>query len=206
MDMHAPDNWFEAIYADSDTSGKGVPWATLKPAPLLVSWLDRAQPAGHGQRAMVVGCGLGDDAVEMARRGFDVTAFDVSASAIELARERHHDRAVSWHVAELFSLPTTWSQAFDVVVEHRTIQSLPPAWQAAGQAAVADLVAPGGSLVLVADLRPDGAPQDGPPWRLRPAELAALASAGLEQTHEERLAVDHAPGRERLRRIYRRPT
>ncbi|MBD3220501.1 methyltransferase domain-containing protein [bacterium] len=200
----APENWFEDIYADSDISGKGVPWATREPAPLLVQWLDAAHPTGHGEAAMVVGCGLGDDALEMARRGFTVTAFDVAESAIELARERFGELAVDWHVGELFDTPTSWSRAFDVVVEHRTVQSLPPQWQDRGQAAIADFVAPGGQLMLVADLRPAGAPKDGPPWRLRPEELDALAAAGLQLEHERQVPVAHEPTRTRLLRVYRR--
>ena len=205
MTGHAPENWFEDIYAASDASGKGVPWATLAPAPLLVEWLDRAHPTGHGETALVVGCGLGDDALELARRGFTVTAFDVAATAIDLARERYGELAVEWHVGELFDLPPSWRGFFDLVVEHRTIQSLPPDWQARGQAAIADLVRPGGSLALVADLRPAGAPQEGPPWRLRPEELGPLAAAGLALVEERRQIVRHDPVRERLRRVYACP-
>lgn len=201
----APENWFEDIYADSDTSGKGVPWATREPAPLLVQWLESAHPTGHGERAMVVGCGLGDDALEMARRGFTVTAFDVAASAIDLARERFGELAVDWHVGELFDTPAAWSRAFDVVVEHRTVQSLPPEWQERGQQAIADFVAPGGALILVADLRPEGAPKDGPPWRLRPEELEPLAIAGLSIQQERVVPVAHEPARQRILRVYRRP-
>ena len=152
----APDNWFEDIYANGDASGKGIPWATREPAPLLLRWLDAAHPTGHGERAMVVGCGLGDDALEMARRGFTVTAFDVAETAIELARERFGDLPVEWHVGELFETPPAWSRAFDVVVEHRTIQSLPPQWQERGMRAIADLVAPGGTLRYVVDVRNNG--------------------------------------------------
>jgi SAM-dependent methyltransferase len=200
----APDNWFEDIYADGDASGKGIPWATREPAPLLLRWLDAAHPTGHGERAMVVGCGLGDDALEMARRGFTVTAFDVAQTAIELARERFGDLPVEWHVGELFETPPAWSRAFDVVVEHRTIQSLPPEWQVRGQAAIADFLAPGGELVVVADLRPEGAPKDGPPWRLRPEELGELARCGLEPVHESTTPAPSDPSRSRLLRVYRR--
>jgi len=205
MAKDTPDNWFEDIYAQSDISGKDVPWATLEPAPLLLRWLDHAHPTGHGEVALVVGCGLGDDALELARRGFTVTAFDVAASAIDLARERLGDLAVDWHVGDLFALPLSWDKAFDVVVEHRTIQSLPPEWQQRGQEAVASTVAAGGVLVVIADLRADGAPQEGPPWRLRPEELAGLEAAGLMLEHEHIAPVMHAPDRERLLRTYRRP-
>jgi hypothetical protein len=42
--------------------------ASLAAHPALVSWLDR-QPSAGGATALVVGCGVGDDAEELVRRG-----------------------------------------------------------------------------------------------------------------------------------------
>ena len=204
MTDHAPENWFEDIYAGTDATGKGVPWAKLTPAPLMVKWLDRHRPAGDGARALVVGCGLGDDAVDLVRRGFAVTAFDVSASAIDLCRERFGDLPVRWHVTELFSPPADWSRAFDLVIEHRTVQSLPPRWQQRGMAAIADFVAPGGTLLVVADLRDEGTEPEGPPWRLRPEELDAFTGAGLRQGDLVVSNVPHEKTRQRVVADYRR--
>jgi SAM-dependent methyltransferase len=204
MSADAPENWFEDIYAGTDRSGRGVPWAKLVPAPLLVTWLDRHRPVPAGESALVVGCGLGDDAAELARRGFRVTAFDVAESAIRLCRERFPGLAVDWRVSELFAVPPQWRRAFALVVEHRTVQSLPPAWQDPGMAAIADFVAPGGTLLVIADLRPEGAPQEGPPWRLRPEELDGFVTAGLRQDTCERSQVRHEPQRQRLVATYRR--
>src|SRR4051812_27932902 len=62
--------WFEALYAQANDDAGVIPWADLRPNPNLIEWLDR-QPArdtrGHGGRALVIGCGLGDDAEELAR-------------------------------------------------------------------------------------------------------------------------------------------
>jgi magnesium-protoporphyrin O-methyltransferase len=52
----------------------------------LLSWL----PANlSGQRLLDAGCGTGALAVEAARRGAHVTAIDLSATLVELARVRH---------------------------------------------------------------------------------------------------------------------
>lgn len=204
MTPSAPENWFEDIYAGSDTTGQGVPWAKLVPAPLLVRWLDTAPPRRPGERVLVVGCGLGDDAAELARRGCRVTAFDVSASAIDLARQRFADLAVDWRVAELFALPDDWQRAFDLVIEHRTIQSLPPEWQARGMAAIAACVAPAGQLLVIADLRPPHSEPDGPPWRLRPEELDAFLDSGLNRQESRESGVPHDRDRSRLVQVYAR--
>ena len=55
--------WFEELYAQVESSGRSVvPWADLEANPNLVAWLDREQLDGAGKSALVVGCGLGDDA------------------------------------------------------------------------------------------------------------------------------------------------
>ena len=46
--------------------------------PNLSEWTDFRKVKAHGKRALVVGCGLGDDAEYLAEQGFSVTAFDIS--------------------------------------------------------------------------------------------------------------------------------
>lgn len=200
-----PHNWFEDVYAASDQAGTGVPWARLAPGAELVAWLDAQGSQGPGRTAVVVGCGLGDDAEELARRGFTVTAFDVAASAIALCRQRFPRSAVDYQVAELFAPPAAWLGAFDLVCEHRTVQSLEPAWQDRGMAAIARLARPGGEVVAVVDLRPEGAPREGPPWRLRPEELAGFLAAGLREVSYEDHPVPNGDGRHRATVHYLRP-
>ncbi|MDZ7952448.1 hypothetical protein [Nostoc sp. DedQUE09] len=40
------------------------------------------QPFASGQKALVIGCGLGDDAEALAHLGFEVTTFDISPTAM----------------------------------------------------------------------------------------------------------------------------
>jgi len=65
----------EEIYARAGDDLSSVPWARLAPHPLLMLWLDSPDwpgdcPARHadGGEALVIGCGLGDEAEELARR------------------------------------------------------------------------------------------------------------------------------------------
>src|ERR1700704_4366567 len=127
---------FENIYAQAGDDLSEIPWATLRPMPELVTWLDRQAPAA-GQTALVVACGLGDDAEEVSRRGFRVTAFDLVPAAIAHCRARFPDTAVDYQVADVFRLPAEWFQAFDLVMEVRTLQSLPLADRGAAAASIA---------------------------------------------------------------------
>jgi 2-polyprenyl-3-methyl-5-hydroxy-6-metoxy-1,4-benzoquinol methylase len=167
---------FEELYAEVGGDLASVPWARLAPNPALVEWLDR-RPGGG--RALVIGCGYGDDAEELARRGHEVTAFDVAETAIGWCRRRFPESSVDYRVADLFT--ERWETSFDLVVELYTIQSLPPAERRRVVAAVAAPVAPGGTLFVRCFARDDDAPVSGRPWPVSRAELAWFTEEGLAE-------------------------
>ena len=77
--------WFEDLYSLADEESSIIPWADLKPNPNLIDCLNQNGDA-HSGLAINIGSGLGDDAEELSRYGFKTTAFDISASAIAMAR------------------------------------------------------------------------------------------------------------------------
>ena len=189
LEAGAPTGWFEPLYARARRRRAGVPWAAGEPHPYLTDWLDQPVAAPSGSRAVVVGCGLGDDAVELARRGFDVTAFDVAPSAVAWARRRFRRRGVDWRVADLLDLPDDLVGGFDLVVEIRTVPSLPGLVRDVAMQAVGTLAAPSGIVLVVTLLAKSSevaAGTEGPPWPQAPSELAAYGLSGLT-----RLALEH---------------
>lgn len=179
------------MYAAAGDDLAALPWASLKPFPLLVEWLD-GKGAGVSGAALVVGTGLGDDAEELSRRGFEVTAFDLSPTAIERARGRFPGSSVDYRVADLLDLPATWRERFDLVVEIRTLQSLPIGDRAAAATAIAATVAPGGLLWLFALGRDSHRRGETRPWPVTSDELSVLEAAGLkwESRREDLLDAD----------------
>ncbi len=175
---------FQEIYARAGDDLRAVPWASLAPMPALVDWLDRQpRPREPGPaRALIVACGLGDDAEEVSRRGYQVTAFDLVPAAIAHCHERFPDSAVDYQVADVFRLPAAWQRRFGLVVEIRTLQSLPPDRRAQAAASIAATVAPGGRVFVHGLFRDDREPAGSRPWPLRPGDLAAFARAGLAET------------------------
>ena len=189
-------DWFEPLYAEADRDADAVPWARGGPSPLLLAWLDQPGLDVGGSDALVVGCGLGDDAAELARRGCRVVAFDVSSTAVAWARERFADTDVAgslvFRTADLLDLPTDLVASAGLVVEVRTVQSLSDDLRADAMRAIASTVAPGGLLVhvgLVATSPRAAATWSGPPWALSPDELRVYDEAGLD-----RLALAHPTG------------
>lgn len=168
---------FEDLYASVGDDLDQVPWARFAPNSTLAEWLDR-RPVGG--RALVVACGFGDDAEELARRGYDVTAFDLSETAIAWCRRRFPDSTVDYRIADL--LTAEWDQPFDLVVELYTIQSLPLADRRRVMAALAAPVAPGGTLFVRCFARADDEPVGLRPWPVSRAELAGLTEEGLAET------------------------
>jgi SAM-dependent methyltransferase len=143
-----PTGWFERLYALAGRGEGIVPWADMRPNPVLTAW---ARP-GSG-RALVVGCGLGDDAEHLAALGHSVTAFDVSETAVERARTRFPGSPVAYRAADLLNPPAEWSRAFDLVVEIYTIQVLRDGPRERAIANTASFVAPGGTLLVIAGAR-----------------------------------------------------
>lgn len=174
---------FDRVYAEAAGDDRRIPWTRGGPDPGLIAWLDSEASASlrAGCRAIVPGCGLGDDARELLRRGFDVTAFDFSAEAIAWAKRLDPSVADRFVEADLFSPKPAWLRRFDLVADCFCLQSMPAPMHEAAMAALANLLAPRGVLVVCGHCGEKPAAEvEGPPWPVMPAELVALAEgAGL---------------------------
>ncbi|MFO0873988.1 MAG: class I SAM-dependent methyltransferase [Phycisphaerales bacterium] len=212
LDPVPSDAWsrFESAYAEAEATNdlSKVPWEDGRPNPALVAWLDHAAPAvvRCGARVAVVGCGLGHDARELMRRGYDVTAFDVSPSAVRWAKRIDPENANCYFRANVLEPPPRWLHRFDLVVEVYTIQSLPPETRPAMMEAIARLVGMNGSMLVVCRAADEPVRRDdGPPWALTSAELLELATgAGLQSDGIESFVDDERPPRRRLRGLFHR--
>jgi SAM-dependent methyltransferase len=177
-DDDAPHAWFDRLYASAAEGSVTMPWDRDAPHWALVPWLS-AHPQLSG-RAVQVGCGLGADAEHLASLGFDTTAFDVSPTAVEIARGRNPGSSVDYRVADLLDLPDDLRDAFDVVVEIFTVQAVPRSVRAQMTDGVRSLVAPGGRIFVV-QARLAGDPDQGPPWPLDRSEMEAFGAEPFEQ-------------------------
>ena len=195
-------SWFERLYAQAADGHAVVPWDRRAPHPLLVEWIEQ-RPDLSGRRTLVVGCGLGDDAAYLAAQGYRVIAFDISGSAIDAARRRFPTSPVDFRVADLLNPPAEWREHFDLVVETYTTQSLPVRLRPTVVLHVGRLVAPGGTLLVLA-VAPDADEQsDGPPWPLSRTDIESFAVEGLKVVSVEEIRDSHET--HRWRAVFTRP-
>lgn len=198
--------WFEALYKESGGNNELVPWADLKPNRFFEEWAKRTGLRAERRKALVVGCGLGDDAVYLEDLRFDVTAFDISTTAIDWARKLHKERKIQFEVADLLQPFRGWLGAFDFVLEVYTIQPLPLEMRPKVIDAIASFLAPKGELVVVCRGREDNEEPDELPWPLSRKDLSKFEANGLVQTDFEEVFEDEDG--EPVRRFvvsYRRP-
>ncbi|MGH3447825.1 MAG: class I SAM-dependent methyltransferase, partial [Nocardioidaceae bacterium] len=106
-------------------------------------------------KALDVGCGEGADALWLTRRGWQVTAVDISSTALQRAADADTEGRVTWTPADLTTAPPPVG-AFDLVSAQYFRLPYQPDHTALG--GLLDAVAPGGTLLFAghdpADLSP----------------------------------------------------
>jgi len=123
---------------------------------------------------------MGDDAIELESLGFQVTAFDVSETAVKYCRERFSQSKVDFRQADLLEDQPQWQRKFDFVLEIFTVQALPPKYEREVIQNISNFVAADGQILVIAEVsREERSFENGPPWVLTPQHIDSFASCGL---------------------------
>ena len=97
-----------------------IPWRLDGPQPIIVELADAGEIAGP---VLECGCGLGDNALFLAGRGYPITAIDASPTVIEQDRAKAAARglAVDFRVADatvLDGVPNGFNTVLDSAMMH----------------------------------------------------------------------------------------
>jgi 2-polyprenyl-3-methyl-5-hydroxy-6-metoxy-1,4-benzoquinol methylase len=84
----------------------------------LISALDKIKTISNA-KVLEIGCGTGPISCFFAQRGYDVDGFDVSQTAIEIARKNAKDRSLDIHysVDDICSISKTKSDIYDIIID-----------------------------------------------------------------------------------------
>ena len=93
----------------------------LKPGDFLSDLIKLVPPAGN-TKVLDIGCGEGKDAVFMAEKGYDVTAFDLTENGIRKTLALAHKRGVkvNAYVDDINTFET--DEQFDIIFSTGTVQ------------------------------------------------------------------------------------
>ena len=180
-----PTSWFEELYSQAKGNESEIPWAKLTVNPNLDNWIEENNIRGEGKTALVVGCGLGDDAEALAKLGFEVTGFDISSTAIAWCHQRFPDSEVNYIVDDLLNPTTINNSKFNFILESYTLQALPAKVRPQGMESISKLLAPQGRLLVICRGRDIDEPATSLPYPLTKEELAYFERLGLKRVKFE---------------------
>jgi len=190
MDSNSPvssPHFWDNLYKESQ-----FPWDLGGPTPVF-------QRLAEGQifqpgKMLVLGAGRGHDARLFARYGFEVTAVDFSAEAVELLGQLD-DPGFPIEIlhADFFSLRREWDNLFDYILDYTSFVAVLPARRAEYSDMVARLLKPGGRYIILAF--PIGTRSGGPPYVVQPDKIIDLYSQRGFRLQQRESPFDSAPNR-----------
>lgn len=132
------DPWVRIFSQDNHPLNSNLPDANL------VSWFRQGLlPAGGGRMALDLGCGLGRNTRWFARQGYQATGIDLSAYAINQARARSSEGAVTFLEGDVLREHISGGP-FDVVYDSGCFHHLPPHRRLSYLRTLENVLKPGG--------------------------------------------------------------
>src|SRR5659263_742190 len=106
--------WYEELFENSAKSYDQQPF--VKGTHGEVDFIEEELGFNRSATILDLGCGTGRHAIELAKRGYTVTAVDLSASQLDLAREKAVAANVTVQFVEADARHLNYSGQFDAVI------------------------------------------------------------------------------------------
>ena len=127
----------------------GAAWTTSLAQRLDVEQAERRHPLG---RALDLGCGRGQHAPELVRRGWDVVGIDYAPRAIDAARRQVE--GATFLVADVTDLPVDDLGTFDFFLDIGCFQHLDGPQRASAGRGITAVATPEATLLMMGFTRP----------------------------------------------------
>jgi SAM-dependent methyltransferase len=142
---------FDALYR-GESPAEGLPavttppWDTKAPKENVIAWHNGGWV--HGD-VLDIGCGLGDNAIYLAKNGYNVTGLDISPTALITAERRAADAGVEVRFAVTDSTKLEgYTDAFDTIVDSGMFHCLDDDGKRSYAAAAHRATRPGATLLI----------------------------------------------------------
>ena len=190
--------FWEESYINGKTS-----WDMKSATPAFVDLLNHILLVDK-KSMLIPGCGFGYDAIAAAKAGYDVTANDISETAIKFALELadKENAEINFLIEDFFLL--TDDLSFDIVYDYVTYCAIDPQRRKDYADKVASLLKQNGLFVII--LFPIENRTGGPPFAVDVKEAEKLFGEHLQLvlSTDEINSIKPRKGRELLQ-IYRKP-
>jgi SAM-dependent methyltransferase len=144
-------------------------WDRGETSPALHAWLESGELLPG--RILIPGCGYGHEAVELARRGFDVTALDIAPAPLKRLEQELKAAGVTATLVQADALDWQADPAFDAIYEQTCLCALDPAHWQAYEAQLHAWLKPGGKFFA---LFMQTGREGGPPFHCALPDMRAL--------------------------------
>ena len=140
-----------------------VGWDLRSPTPVFMRILKEKKIIQSG-KILILGSGYGYDAIEAARKGFDVTAVDFSDKANLFAQKMADDAnlEIEFITTDFFNLTDQYSSKFDVIYDYVTFCAIEPVRREEYVELLKKLLKTGGKFIAL--LFPVENREGGPPF------------------------------------------
>ena len=175
-----------------------IPWEKGSPAPPLLELLNKKDKSIWGDGSILVpGCGTGHDVRALAAEGLKPLGLDLAPLALDHALTHPIARSETYELGDFLDSSWRTGKTFTAIWEHTCYCAIDPSRRPDYAQACAELIAPGGHLIGVFFLTPNGPGEedDGPPFNTSIAELDERFSPWFQKV-DSWVPSNYYPGRE----------
>jgi len=150
-------SYWETLYGEGKTG-----WDRGVPHPAVLNWLENGELTTG--RIALPGCGNGHEVVELATKGFQVTAIDFAQRPVQRLRDQLKEAKASANIINGDIFEFAPAKQFDAIYEQTCLCAIEPTLRVAYEKTIYNWLCDGGQLFVLFMQIEDKGPRDHPPF------------------------------------------